>query len=471
MVVHIGSAHSRAEILSLKKVAAQWIEKTSGQRRLLLDEDQSSRHLLPLDKCRYLGVRYVLLYEMLSRLLTLFKFHLVHNPLLFDLILIRIVEPASKLHSLELLEEYFGIKHSRRDLYRQLGAVANLKDQVEARILMMAKRHFHFDFSLVFYDVTTLYFESFAPDELRQCGFSKDNKANQPQVLIGLMVNADGFPVAYEMFAGNKFEGHTLIPVIAAFQRKHNIDRLTVVADAAMVSFKNMDELNKNSLGYIVGARLGNLPGNLFQRITGSLRQTASATIRLPTPYGDLICSFSSDRFRKDKHEMEKQVRRATTAIKEPTKCKRMKFLKNTGATRYELNLALIRKQEQLLGVKGYYTNLPPAMDDQSIIRHYHNLWRVEQAFRIAKCDLEMRPIYHFKEQTIRAHILICFMALAVSKYMELKTSKSLKHIIHSLKTVTDARILNLLTDQEITLRTEIPAETQYLLRQLGVWY
>ena len=105
------------------------------------------------------------------------------------------------------------------------------------------------------------------------------------------------------------------------------------------------------------------------------------------------------------------------------------------------------------------------------IIQHYHNLWRVELAFRIAKSDLQMRPIYHFKEKTIKAHILICFMALAVCKYMELKTNKSTKHIIKLLKGVTDARILNTLTNQEITLRSQINEETQKLLAQLGVWY
>lgn len=471
IVVHIGSAHSEAEILLLKQTAAQWIEKTSRQRRLLPEEPQTSHNLLPLDKCRYLGIRYTFMCEILSQVLILFKFHLLHTPLLTDLILMRIVEPVSKLHSLELLEQYFGIKRNLNNFYRQLKTLPDLKDQAEHKILMVAKKHFHFDFSLVFYDVTTLYFESFAPDELRQCGFSKDNKANQPQVLIGLMVNADGFPIAYEIFPGNTFEGHTFIPVIAAFQKKHHIDRLTVVADAAMVSFKNMEALNKNNLSYIVGARLGNLPTSLFQRITNSLPRTDRATIRLPTPYGDLICNFSSDRFRKDKHEMEKQIRRATTAIRESANGKRMKFLKNTGSTRYELNIALVEKQTQLLGVKGYYTNLPRETDDQSIIKHYHNLWRVEQAFRIAKCDLQMRPIYHFKEQTIKAHILICFMALAVSKYMELKTGKSLKHIVQSLKGVTDARILNTLTQKEIILRSEIPDETTHVLRKLGVWY
>src|SRR4030043_2225904 len=144
-----------------------------------------------------------------------------------DLVIIRIVEPASKLHSLELLDEFFGIKYLRKDFYRYLPEFILLKDKTESKVLTLAKNEFDFDFSLVFYDVTTLYFETFQSDELKKPGFSKDNKSQQPQILIGLIVDAQGFPVAYEIFAGNKFEGHTLIPIISSFKRKHQIEKLT----------------------------------------------------------------------------------------------------------------------------------------------------------------------------------------------------------------------------------------------------
>lgn len=471
IVVHIGSAHSKAEILSLKQTATHWIEHASRQPSLLPVQDKKSSALLPLDKCQYLGIRYTFIYEILSQLFILFKFHLFHNPLLTDLILMRIVEPVSKLRSLELLEQYFGIKHSPNNFYKQLKGLTGLKDQAEDKILMVAKKHFNFDFSLVFYDVTTLYFESFKPDDLRKCGFSKDNKANQPQIVIGLMVNNLGFPVAHEIFAGNKFEGHTFIPVITAFQHKHQIKQFTVVADAAMLSMENIETLKAARLNYIVGAKLSNLSETLHQKISQRLSKTDGATIRITTNCGDLICGFSQERFRKDKHEMDKQINRANTTLKEPSKLKRIKFVKNITSNRYELNIGLIEKQKAFLGVKGYYTNLSEKVDNQTIIRHYHNLWHVEQAFRIAKGDLQMRPIYHFKEQTIKAHVLICFMALAVSKYMEIKTSRSLKCIVQSLKGVTDARILNTLTQKEIILRSEITDEATHLLKQLGVWY
>lgn len=469
IMIHIGSARSPRELLSLKQLAVDWIKKASRQSSLFLVSPKVSSNLIPLDKCRYLGIHYSFIYDVLSRLFAVFKFHLLHNSLLFDLALMRIIEPASKTRSIELLEEYFNIRHQRRDLYRQLPRCVVLKEQVEAKILMVAKKYFRFDFSWVFYDVTTLYFESFGQDDLRKPGFSKDNKINQPQIVIGLVVNIDGFPIAYEIFEGNKFEGHTLIPVITAFQRRHKIEQLTVVADAAMLSLENMQALNENGLNYIVGARVGNLSRALVQTISAKLNRRDSAAMRLRTEHGTLVCGFSATRYRKDKQEMEKQIIRAKQAVRKPAKIRRIKFLKNAGHDDYELNDDLIAKQERILGVKGYYTNLPPTISNETIIKQYHNLWHVEQAFRVAKSDLRMRPMYHFNQSAIRTHILICFMALAVSEYMEIKTGQSLKTIVRALKNVTDARILNTVSGKEIIMRSEIKNETKQILQKLEI--
>lgn len=473
IVVHIGSARTEEELLALKKIANEWIEKHERQLKLQLFplKKQESSSLIALDKCQYLGIRYWFVYDILLKILILFKFHLLDNKLLLDLVIMRLVEPASKSHSLELLEELFDIKHERRNWYRALPILVLQKDKIESKVLRLAKKEFNFDFSLVFYDVTTLYFESFEADELRKPGFSKDNKSNQPQILIGLIVNADGFPVSYEIFEGNRFEGHTLIPIILSFKRKHHIHTLTVVADAAMISQDNIKALKENNLKYIVGARMGNLSSALIQSVSKELNQVDGASIRTQTNHGTIICNFSAKRYNKDKYEMEKQLKKAEEYLKNPSQLKRTKFLKNKGEFSYELNNELIEKTKLLQGIKGYYTNLPKEIPDAAIVNHYHSLWRVEQAFRVAKSDLQMRPIYHFKKQAIEAHVLICFMALAVAKYIEIKTSKSLKSVIKILKTVTDARILNTLTKEEIIMRSEINDEAKQLLQKLGLWY
>lgn len=470
IVKHIGSAHNLKELSSLKEIALRWIEKVTKQQSLFPFEKRDCQNLIPLNKCQLLGIRYTFIYEVITRIFALFKFNL-KNRLFSDLALIRIIEPASKLQSLTLLYELFGISHQRRTLYRQLPSFISLKDSIEEKIISFAKKNLNFNFTLVFYDVTTLYFETSKDDDLRNYGFSKDNKPGNPQIVIGLIVNSDGFPVSCEIFEGKTFEGHTIIPVISSFKDRHQITNLTVVADAAMLSFDNINKLVEKKLNYIVGARLGNIPLALIKKISQNLNRTDGAVIRLETKNGCLICDFSLKRYYKDKHEIEKQIQKAESLIKEPeSKIRKVKFLKSKGKSEYVINTKLIEKTELLLGVKGYYTNLTET-DNVEIIKQYHNLWQVENSFRIAKSDLRMRSIYQFKKQTIQAHILICFMALAVTKFMEIKTGKSIKTIIKLLKSVIDARILNTLTNDEIILSSKLTEEIKELLRSMSLRY
>lgn len=474
---HFGSAHNKEELLSLKQLASDWIKRKLQQQSLFNISKNISAKFLPLNKCQYLGIYYSFIYEILAKICYHFQLSKLHNldnhsnHLLIDLVLMRIIEPVSKLQSLERLSQYFGIKYERRKLYRFLPKLISYKNKIESMVLAVAKKDFDFNFSLVFYDVTTLYFESFKEDELRKNGFSKDNKPQQPQILIGLVVNTQGFPIAYEIFEGSEFEGHTLIPVISIFKRKHHIKKLTVVADAAMISFDNIQALKASRLNYIVGARIKNLSKKLTLKISNELPIKDQASIRIKTDYGNLICDFSQKRYLKDKNEMEKQLQKAKDLINSPTKIKRAKFLKNKSKTNFQLNSELIKKTTKLLGIKGYYTNLPEDVDNAVIINHYHSLWHVEQSFRIAKSDLQMRPIYHFKKHTIEAHILICFLALAICKYMELKTGKSTKAIIELLKSVTDARILNTITNEVIIMRSELTDDIKQILQDLDLSY
>lgn len=470
---HIGSGRNAKEVEALMKIARIWIKESTQQQSLFgTVTDQASKYSSAfLSTCEYLGFRYSFIYEILSKLLDRFEFTTVGNAILHDLVIMRIIQPASKLQSLELLREYFGINHRRQTFYETLPKLLPLKDAIELLTVKRAKTELAFDFSLVFYDVTTLYFESFSADELRRNGFSKDSKSQQPQIVLGLMVTDQGFPIAYEVFPGNKFEGHTLIPVVKSFKDKHQISNLTIVADAGMISLDNVTALKENKLHYIVGARLGNITAKTLASISGTLNRQNNATMRVTTVHGDLICDFSAKRYAKDKREMDKQIKKAETLLKNPKEAKRTKFLKSTDKTTYEIHTVLIEKTKLLLGIKGYYTNVNSAMTDQAVISHYHNLWHVEQAFRIAKHDLETRPIFHFKEDAIKVHMLICFMALAVSKYMEIKTNTSLQHIIRSLKQITDARLLNTLTNKEMVMRTKIPEEAKNILRKMNLSY
>lgn len=469
---HVGSARTTEDITVLVERANAWIEQYAGQSSLFPNENDSAPFL---SRCSFTGVRYQFAYRIFSAIAEQCGFATFHNPLAVDLAIIRTFEPASKRRSRILLERYFGIRYGEATLYRSLRTIAKHKEQAESLAVACAKREFSFDCSLVLYDVTTLYFESFREDDgehaLRKTGFSKDQKSQQPQIVLGLLVASNGFPLGYELFKGNTFEGHTMLQVLEKFRTTHRVQQCTVVADAAMLSFENMKELRQMNLSYIVGARVANLSPKRILEISRSLNRRNDATVRFPTQHGELLCSFSNSRYRKDKHDMEKQIARANVLIAKGESGRRAKFVQTSGASS-KLNGQLIAKAESLLGIKGYVTNIPQtAMNDLEVIAHYRNLWRVEQTFRMAKHDLEARPIFHHTEEAIRAHLLICFLSLQIAKYMELKTEVSIQRIVDLLRGVGEARIVDGISGTEIIVPAIPSKEVRDLLSTLGVSY
>ncbi len=170
----------------------------------------------------------------------------------------------------------------------------------------------------------------------------------------------------------------------------------------------------------MIGARLGNVTIELIFQIDKTIAREEGKSIRIKTDNGYLVCSYSSIRYRKDKYEMETQIEKAKYIIGNPSKNKKLKFTKSSGQT-IELSQKLIEKTQKILGIKGYYTKLEESvMDNKTIIERYHELYKMEQAFRISKSDLQTRPIFHYKEDSIKLHLLIRFMALVVSKHIEL---------------------------------------------------
>ena len=435
---HLGSASTAEDIRNLKEKAESWILMQVNRDGLF-----KTKKDLYFSQYQYQGFTYAYAYEFLEKIYHKFNFQSHVTPLFKDLVIARILEPTSKRDSLEFLQTFLGIQHSENVLYKMIAKYdSSTKDAVEKEIVLIAKTDFSFDFSFVLYDVTTLYFESFKSDDFKRPGFSKDHKHNQPQIVIGLIVTRDGFPISYEVFKGNTFEGNTFLPCILDFKKKHNIAKITVVADSAMMSKQNVKTLVESGLSYIIASRLANLKVSLINQIDTSIRRIDGDSIRID----DLVVDYSSKRYKKDKVELDKQVEKATLHLNTQTeKISNIKYLKNDTVNRY-LNQELIDKNTKLLGLKGYVTNLDN--ENKEIIEYYHNLVTVEHAFRIAKSDLEARPIYHHKEESIKNHMLICFMALTMSVYLELKNKRSINSIVTDLKSVTEAKILNVLTNE-----------------------
>jgi len=441
---HIGSAKDDMEFDLLIKKAQAWIEEQTFQTNLFPEQKQK---VLVVDRGECVAVTHNFAYQFFMSGLN--ECNLTHlPPLLLDLAIMRLIEPASKLRSIELLSRYFGIKYSQR-IYRTIPKLIIHKADIEQRAYSVAEEKFKEQFYYVLYDVTTLYFESFKADELKIQGFSKDNKSQQPQIVIGLLVTQSGLPLSYNVFAGNTFEGKTMLPVVEGFMSKHPHAKPIVVADAAMLDEERLAELRGKNISYIVGARLANANLGLVKQIHGTLNAVNGAIARLQSKHGDLICDFSNTRYKKELNDLNKLVQKAEELVAKQSSGTKVKFIKRVSKEKIELNTSLIEKRKLLLGIKGYCTDLSEAqLSSQQAIERYHHLWRVEQSFRMSKFDLEARPIYHQKEDAIRSHVLICFVALIIEKYLELTTKMSLRNIRLFVWNITESHIRDTITKE-----------------------
>ena len=385
------------------------------------------------------------------------------SELYLDLALMRIIEPASKLRTVELLQRYFNVGYAQRSVYRLLPKLLEHQGAIEAAAIQTARDELQESFILVLYDVTTLYFESFKEYDLQRPGFSKDNKPQQPQIVIGLIVTRLGFPLMHEVFEGNTFEGHTMLDIVQRFQQRVGAIKPVIVADAAMLSQANRQQLGAAGYRYIVGARLANAASTLIDQIDTELPRTDQAIQRFAysrTEQGvAMVCAFSEARYKKDKRELDKQVKRALDLLERNESGRRAKFVKKSDQKDkpFIFDTALKTKAEKLLGIKGYVTNIPEQeLSNTEIVAYYHDLWHVEQAFRMSKSDLRARPIFHHTQEAIRAHVLICFMALMIGKHLEIKTGLSLRLIRDELWRVHEAHVLDELTGQVHVLRMDM---------------
>ena len=442
IIKHIGSGKKEEDLALLYQKAKEFIKEYSGQISLFPDAEQK---ILFIDQGECIGVTH-----QFARRFLMCCAHECGlsgiDSLLLDLSIMRLLEPASKLRTISLLSHYFGISYSQR-IYRKIPKLIEQKSEIELIAYRLAVKKFNEQFYFVLYDVTTLYFEAFKSDELRIAGFSKDNKPEQPQIVIGLLVTHSGFPLSYEVFPGNTFEGKTMLPIIEKFISEHKQTRPIIVADAAMLSEERLEELKEKKISYIVGARLASTSFDLIKQIHNTLQYKDGAMLRLPSIHGDLICDFSIKRYKKQLNDLNKLIKKAEEFIAKKSSGKRAKFVKKLSDEAVELNKTLIEKHKLLLGIKGYCTNIPESdLSNEEVIARYHNLWRVEQSFRMSKSDLETRPIFHYKEDAIRAHVLICFAALIIEKYLELSTRLSLVKIRDLIWNVTETHIQDKLT-------------------------
>lgn len=489
IVEHLGSARSEAELVALVEIGIGKLN--AGQDRLDFGCDDQG---VPAAAGAVVqGSASMLLVEVVKASWERLGFGVVDDDAFFQLVLARLVEPTSKLDSIRVIGDlglapahlntyYNALKRCAGKDYRKL-----ISDACFTHVWSGAGG----DVSLLMYDVTTLYFEAEKEDGLRKVGFSKERRVD-PQVVVGLLVDRTGFPLEIACFEGSKQETLTILPVIQAFQERHHVTDMVVVADAGMLSAKNLDAIDKTGLRFIVGSRVTKAPHDLAKHFrwhgnnfadgqlidTITLRRykpdpaallTRAEPVWTPGEFGNAwraVWSYSKKRAARDRYTLNQQRNKAIGIVEDGKQTRKTRFVKTSGAE-LSFDEATYKRAEDLAGLKGYVTNITAeVMPASEVITSYHDLWHVEQSFRMSKNDLAARPIFHRRLDSIEAHLTIVFTALAIARDLQTRTGWSINKLVKTLRPLRHVAIS--INGHPIQAAPVIPADIQEILKLAG---
>ena len=370
-------------------------------------------------------------------------FNQIPDSLFKDLVISRITHPGSKLQLSEYLRENNRKEISADNIYYFMDKLnSKYKHQVEDISFTYTRKLLNGKIGIVFYDMTTIYFESSQPDELRMTGFSKDGKHQHPQIFLGLLVGRNGYPIGYDIFEGSIYEGHTLIPILEKFEKRFKFEKPIVVADAGLLSSENISTLTKNGYTFILGGRIKN-EANTIKKEIEKVGYTDGHIVKIQKPDNTvLFVSYSDTRARKDKANRDRGLKRLEKSLNTGRLTKSNinnrgynKYLKMEGELSIKIDYTKFENDCIWDGLKGYITNTK--LNGEQVIDSYNNLWKIEKAFRISKTDLKIRPIYHRIRERIEAHICISFVSYVLFKDLEriltLNTNISIKKAIKAI--------------------------------------
>ncbi|WP_166354302.1 IS1634 family transposase [Phytoactinopolyspora limicola] len=488
---HIGSAHTEAELAALLLVAHDELARLNpGQGTLDLGLEAVTA-----------GAASAVVESMASRMLTetirtayarLGFTDAIGDEVFYQLVLARLVEPTSKLDSIRVLDE-LGLDAAHHNTL--LNALKRARDRdYRGQVAKACFAHSAATsgLALCLYDVTSLHFEAEHEDEYRKVGYSKQRRVD-PQIIVGLLVDRSGFPLEIHSYQGNTAETHTIVPVVKEFQQRHNIADMVVVADAGMLSADNLQALDDAGMRFIVGSKATKAPQDLAKHFrwhgthhddgqtvdTVTMRHgrpDAKRTMTRAEPVWDphehpdqwrAVWQYRRKRALKDQSTLNKQRNRAIAIIDGQTKPKKARFVKETNKDR-EFDQATYDRAMELVGWKGYCTNIEASiMPAAEVVSSYHQLWHVEQSFRMSKSDLRARPIFHRVRDAIEAHLTIVFTALAIARYMQSATGLSLNKIIQTLRPLRDVTIN--INGHKITATPQTSDTATHILTALGI--
>lgn len=471
----IGTSSESREIQKLEIKAENHINEIKGMKTLFNSEKDLFVESF-LENISNRQIRVVGPEMILGKLFNSIGFNLIKDQLFKHLVLARIIDPGSKLRTIDYLRRYENLNYSVDEIYRFLDKLSRkYQDRIEKIAFEYTKKRLKGKINVVFYDMTTLYFEAENEDDLRKIGFSKDGKFQNPQIMLGLLIGKGGYPIGWDVFEGNIFEGHTLIPTLEKFQKKFDLDKPIIVADSGLLSEKNIKNLEENKYKYILGARIKNLDEDKKEKILSlDLSDGDAKGIRYDKKR--LIVAYSIKRAKKDKRNREKGLARLEKKVKTGKLTKASinnrgynKYLKMESKIKVRIDYDKFEEDAKWDGLKGYITN--SSLSKKNLLSHYRELWQIEKAFRISKSDLRIRPIYHRLKDRILAHISISFTAYTVYKELERilmknKSPYSAKHACDIIQNIYEisCTLPDSLRESKIILKMD---EEQTFLNQI----
>ncbi|MBN9350345.1 MAG: IS1634 family transposase [Chitinophagaceae bacterium] len=423
----VGISSEESEVEKLTAEGRNWISlQTKGEdifnhSKRIAEEKQLIEYLVSnIEGVLLNGTQLIL-----SRVFHLIGFGSIDDGILKQLVIARLSQPMSKLATVEYLKSHFDEDLQLHKIYRYLDKLYNTqKDKVQQISVSHTRKVLGGKVGLMFYDVTTLYFETDSEDGFRENGFSKDGKHSQPQLVLGLLVSKDGYPLSYSLFPGKQYEGYTMVPIVEDFVRRFDLGHdFVVVADSGLMNKTNIELLASGGYQYIIGARIKGESEKIKRWILsqeqqdGVFYETQKGTARL-------IINYSAKRAKKDKHNRDRGVTRLKKTYKSGKITKDNinkrgynKFLEISDSVHVTINEQKITEDELWDGLKGYLTNTELPVEE--VYSQYNSLWVIERAYRVTKGTIELRPMFHFSERRIEAHVCICFVAFKVYKELE----------------------------------------------------
>lgn len=489
-ILNLGKLDDK-KIASLRRLGSRLFEAAGGD-----PDELARRSIAELGRYNYgyvLVCKKVISYYGLDRLLerigkkAKLQFSLVNAVSL--MLCERLHDPVSKRRTFFNQEEYLGLKPTAlQHLYRSLDRLADLKEQVQERIYRTGRDLFNQKLDVVFYDVTTFYFESEQETEgaLRQKGFSKDGKIGNTQVLMGLLIDKDKQPVAYQVYKGDLYEGHTFKDALEALKQRYQLDQIIVVADRGMLSKANILELTGNhGYQYILGERLKTLPQHIQQPLL-ELKNYQKEWVmndqeNIIVKYAmveyegrRIIGTWSASRAQKDRSERQERVDKAELMVKNPSLLKKKAahyFLKNDKQENYQIDQEKIERNEKYDGFLAIATNVRD-IDTAVILDHYKHLYQVEHAFRTFKSYLETRPMFHWTDQRIEGHLCLCYIAYTIQIFLSNQLKKNKTPLTeNAIRNTLDKMQLSLIEQagEQYYLRSKQSPQTAELLQALAL--